>query len=453
MVMISVRRVTEPDFDNIVTAAGGVRYSSLERFEGRTADYRFDSSLAELKLAEAEGIDEPARQLKLARLFRPTADGRPVVVINPGVLKEEERRAYRDTMGSTIMSAVKKAGKQLEATRTREGSDRSRVLIAINNGYGSFSHDEFKDAVVKFATHNTSKIDSVVVAGIYNHADDWENFFLYPFDLVPITLNQPFQEFDALRNAWNAAVEVVMTALVRGEMEDGLLRTPLRDLSFEADGTTYVKPAPRLGKPSPIWPEGRLRQNSTGIEECPPVARIFPILESHDWELLKAATPNSRFLRATYQEWCEHREDELAKQAPDHEPLVPLSVKAEAFLAWCSGNGLAPQERLLLEQYAPHVFSGQVRELVASARPFSASVVLPVRYVLVTTVEVGQDMMFDCSRIEVVKERLEERRSIRELVPWRRMFHEHALALGAAHALKLGIEVVLHHRDRTLVWE
>jgi hypothetical protein len=111
-----------------------------------------------------------------------------------------------------------------------------------------------------------------------------------------------------------------------------------------------------------------------------------------------------------------------------------------------------PYESVLLKDYTPRVFSEHVSALASAARPAESITVVPSKYVLVITVEVGQDKALDSTRIELVEEGVTGRRTS-ELVSWRRMFHEHGLLLGAAHAMRIGADVLMYARDRTYVWE
>lgn len=449
---IGVARVSEADMDATVSRAGGWRYDAQHGRIGKNADYEFMSAFVELKLIETEGFDEPSRQPKLARLFEHTSLGRPVVVINPAFLDDRSRREYLNIMGQPIQHAVKKAGKQLEATRQHTGHDKVRVLVAINNGYGALWHDEFAEAVVKFATHDTSKIDVVVVGGIYNFADDFDNYVIAPFDEIPIRIGHRFEAFSHLRDAWNQHIETMMTEVVHGKLQNAPQRRPLRDLAFEYEGRTYVKPAPPTSKPSRFFPEGRPRLNSTGIEVCPPVGHTFPLMDENAWVQMQKLLPHARVLRDTFANWILERNRIFREPVQPDMPLVGVEVQCAAFKNWCESLGTNPSERLLLDEYIPTVFSQRVRELVNGSRPKSETRIIIPSYILVTAVEVGQDRAFDCVRIDLVEEGHQDRR-ITEIVAWRRMLFEHGQALGAAHAMRLGIDVLRHHRDQTYAWK
>jgi hypothetical protein len=77
------------------------------------------------------------------------------------------------------------------------------VLWVINNGYSSLSHSALMELVAKRARNDSGDIDAVVVSGAHFYRDSFDSFFLWPIDCTPIHLDRPFQDFEALRDAWN----------------------------------------------------------------------------------------------------------------------------------------------------------------------------------------------------------------------------------------------------------
>lgn len=94
--------------------------------------------------------------------------------------------------------------------------------------------------------NDTNDIDGVVIAGAYLHSDGFETIALWPIDYVPIHLDRAFHEFDALRGAFHAYAERAMTAAIVDGTSDEMTKGPILDISFDADGKTFVKPAQRF---------------------------------------------------------------------------------------------------------------------------------------------------------------------------------------------------------------
>jgi hypothetical protein len=86
-------RITEPFVDQVVADIGGERIPTDD--ENRIVDYLIGDWLFELKDLQEEGLQQPERQKKLAKLFArfATEPGLPVQ-INPSVLEETERREF-----------------------------------------------------------------------------------------------------------------------------------------------------------------------------------------------------------------------------------------------------------------------------------------------------------------------------------------------------------------------
>ena len=78
------------------------------------------------------------------------------------------------------------------------------------------------------------------------------------------------------------------------------------------------------------------------------------------------------------------------------------------------------------------------------------AVALP-RYIYLRTEEIGQDKAYDVSSIHYVSSvpGMEDEYPI---VEDQRAFFEHALAVAAAYAIKLGCEFVVHEKDLTYAW-
>jgi hypothetical protein len=118
---------------------------------------------------------------------------------------------------------------------------------------------------------------------------------------------------------------------------------------------------------------------------------------------------------------------------------------------WCKAEGILESDHSVFE-YANWLFSVEVRSRIFNAREFHTVTNFPAQYVLVVTEVIGQDRANDVSHIALVQERTEAEPIIRSLVKDARVFHEHALALAGAYAIREGLDDVLWSKDLTYAW-
>lgn len=449
---LRIGRVTEADFDRIVAAAGGKRWSEISRTtHAPNADYLLDGAVCELKLIEEEGLEKSERQRRLAELFRRYQQREPVVVLDPTCLDTVGERRYFKIVAGPIQTAMKKASKQLESTKTDFGADLTRVVIAINNGYTALTHDEFTHIVLKSARNDTQNIDTVIIGGVYYYTDEFDYYALFPFEEHPINIARSCSSFERLKKQWDVFADNTMTAVLQGKSPpDRADKMPVVDIAFDVDNITFVKPALRMGVPSRFWGAERPRRNSTGLTRCPPVGMTFPDLDETTWEQLRSLLGPSGFLKENFVEWRQFRERELSKARELREPLVPIPITYDGFVAWCSQAGTQPTETYMLA-YAARLFDDAVREILRNRRLSSDLAIVPARYIYVETHEIGQDRVYDYSSISLVTEEPHGRRT-ETLVQFARFFHEHAIVLGSAYAIKFQVHVLVHERIRTHAW-
>lgn len=452
-----IGKLTEGDFDRMIEQAGGSRVVVDDAQESApNADYRLDDALIELKLVEEEGFEKTERQRKLAGLFDGRHPGRTTIVLDANTLDDAGRRKYYNTMAGPLKGHVKKAAKQLAATTERLGGRYARVLLLVNNGYSALDQHEFAEIALKCVHNDTTKVDAVITGGTYYYSDKFDMFTFFPFDLHPVNVSRPFRTFDGLRAAWTSFAENFMTDLIRGDDDRAREKLPVVDLSFELDGTRYIKPTPKMGHGSSFWREHRPRENSTGIDRCPPVGVTFPKLTRDEWGCFKDAMPSDSFFKESYEDFTRFAAEE-ARQHEDgdfdpRQPFVPVEVTLGDFMAWCQSNE-QPKSGAALCRYTADVFTKRAQSLVLGARELSRrSIVTPV-YVLVRVDEIGQDAANDISAVVLVRERAGCESEVTEIVTNLKAFHEYALAVGAAYAIKHGVTALMYVRDRTYVWE
>ncbi len=143
---IRIANLQERDFDVILEAAGAKRIDTPDKKTvGQTADDRMGNSIIELKLLKEEGMEKSERQRKLAELFVSNQPNRPIVVLSPNLLSENERREYYRIMETPIKSHVAKATKQLKESVKKYQDIETTVLLLANIGYNSLDIDEFED--------------------------------------------------------------------------------------------------------------------------------------------------------------------------------------------------------------------------------------------------------------------------------------------------------------------
>lgn len=447
----SVRPLTEDDIDSVIRDAGGDRaHANTDRRDRSNADYLLDEAIIELKALDDEGFEKPERQVKLAALFRQHQKTRPVIVLSRESLPEQEQRDYDRILEGPIKGAVSSARKQLKQSRAELNEAGVTVLFVINNGYTALDHDALLEIVAHRTRNDTSEIDGVVVAGCYFYSDTFDSFFLWPIDYIPINVGRPFRSFEKLRKAWNAYAGKFMTAALRGKLEANSTKGPVVDTQFDVDGVTYVKPAPRMGEESQFFGKTRPRKDSSELVYCPSVAVTFPDMVHDEWKLFRQVLPNEASLSHTYEEWRASRHVAITSGTV-LKPLVPMAITCQGWKNWCDEQN-APRHMFTVRQYANDLFEKKVRSIISASRERLSSSIIPSRYVLVITEEIGQDRANDVSHIAVISETPNSGQIVEELIVDARMFHEHAIAIASAHAVSLGIDNILWGKDLRYAW-
>lgn len=443
-----IRPIGEADLDLALKMAGGFRvHPDADTRKNVGADYRLGGAIIELKALDEEGFAKPSRQEKLAALFQEYEPERPVIVLDRRRLEPEDRTRFDRIIEGPIKTAIAKANRQLKQSRVENTDATCSVLMVINNGYTTLDHEALKALVAHRVRHDTHEIDAVVVAGAYYHSDGFEGIFLWPIDCISINLSRPFVEFDQLRAGWNGLADHFMTRQVLGERGSNLTKGPIADTKFDVGGTTYIRPAPAIGGESEFYVRGRPRKDSTGLVSCPPVALIFPLLEQTDWLRLERLVPHPSDLLGSFEAW-KYREAQGQAKGTPLRPFVRIPITTEDWQAWCEERG----EIGSIFQFASERFNGRARELVLSAKDLDKATIIPSRYVLAITDVIGEDRANDVSHILAVRE-LPDRNSVdHKIVKNARIFHEHAITLAAAYAIRDQVEVVMWLKNLEYAW-
>lgn len=446
-----VRPLTEADFDEIVKEAGGTRaHPDADARDKPGADYLLAEALLELKSLDDEGLAKPERQAKLAALFRNQQPDRPVIVLDRESLPDEAKRAYDRIFEGPIKTAVAKAAKQLKQSRKEQPQSQASVLVVINNGYTSLDHWDLLRMVAHRARQDTHEIDGVVVAGCYFYGDSFDTYFLWPIDYVPINVARPFKSYEAFRSAWNSFAGRFFTPAMFANKSPQEGKLPVIDTQFDIDGVTYVKPAPPMGKKPDFFIHGRPRKDSSGLKHCPTVARTFPDMTRQEWERVSAVLPWYDKPSETYEEWMRERAAAVAR-IDVLKPFVPIQVACDDWLGWCKAKDM-PSSMISLARYANDLFEQRIRAIFNAARERTRTGIVPSRYVWVSTQEIGQYRANDVSHIAVMTEQGHDDPLVRELVMNARIFHDHALMLACAYAVRERVEMVVWQKDLNYAW-
>lgn len=443
-----IRPLSETEIEKVVVSAGGKRaHPDADRRSQRGADFVLGSSVIELKILEDEGLHKPERQKKLAKLFSERYPSRPTITLDRGLLDAQGQRTYDRIFEGPVKTAVSSARQQLQQSRF-EHKATSTVLWVINNGYSSLSHSALLELVAKRARNDSSDLDAVVVSGAYFYSDTFDSFFLWPIDCTPINLDRPFDDFEALRDAWSELAMGRMTALLREPAEADDTKGPVVDISFQLDGVTYVMPTPPMGRKSRFFVNGRPRSNSTGITSSPPVATVFAGLNCHEWAEFKrrhAPAVSSR----NYNEWT--KREARARSECELKPFITIPVTQAGWREWARQQLKATS--VSVHRYATDLFQKKILAIINAARERTDDSVLPRRYMLLITEEIGQDLAFDVSHLAEVCTLPDGSDLVEEVWTDKSMFFEQALTVAAAEAIARGVECVFWEKDKTYTWD
>jgi hypothetical protein len=320
------------------------------------------------------------------------------------------------------------------------------VLWVINNGYSSLSHSALMELVVRRAKNDSSDIGAVIVSGGYFYSDTFDSFFIWPIDCTPINLDGLFHDFEALRCAWNDFAMERMNAMLRDPVATNDTKGPVVDISFQFEGVTYVMPTPPMGQ-STYFINGRPRSNSTGITSSPPVATVFADLNRNEWAAFKSHHA-SAISSANYEEW--KTKEAQARSECDLKLFIAVPITYAGWRKWARkqsrGTDLSPH------WYATELFQKKILDVIFGAQERAADSILPRRYILLITEEIGQDLAFDVSHLAEVFSCPDGSEQIDEIWINKPMFFQQALAIAAAEAIARGVECVFWNKDKTYAW-
>lgn len=240
-----------------------------------------------------------------------------------------------------------------------------------------------------------------------------------------------------------------MTALMQQPPGKQDRKGAVVDTQFDIDNVTYVKPAPPIGGKSNFFRHGRPRLNSTGITTSPPVGIVFGDLSLGQWTKFREELQDAQWLRANYEDWKLEKAD-AAKQATNKRVFVSIPVIWNAWSNWADQT--EDQQILTTHRYATEVFQEKINSLISEAKDMDGETVLPNKYMLIVTEEIGQDKGNDLSHAAIVTEHPDGAQDFEEVFCNERLFHEYAMTLGCAYAIARGVEVVRWRKNKKYAW-
>ena len=233
-------RINEHFVDEMIRRGGGRRLTDAERGgDGdENADYLLDDFIIELKEIREEPLGKEERQHKLAALFTPYFPNDSEVPLDPSVLTQADTLAFYEIIGGPIQRAVKKAAKQIRATRDRLGLASSRgAVILVNSGSYTLIHERFHVLGEFYAHKDTRQIEEVasIVQGFTTNGFD----SCFSGQFFPIGSRTPLAE--KLATSFSEQMDVLMNEWGHSgfiQPEDAM--EPPLPIQFIADGRVFA---------------------------------------------------------------------------------------------------------------------------------------------------------------------------------------------------------------------
>ena len=260
-IVFPIPRITESLINKAVEKIGGRRLNEGEKSEGfQNADYILPGAVAELKIVEEEGLEKESRQNKIKKFLSDRYLLPKEVEIDIRTIPDEIKPELRQILGGPIQTAVKKAAKQIKATKGFLKKNRDLgILIAVNNGYGSLPDDEFEKLVLSYSRKDTSQIDFVICSTVDHHQGNFDSYVFISSHSYPIKEGLQYPKSDDFIQAVNELFGEAMTYMMQNQMDPKLWNEnlpPISDILFEGDGVTFIRSAPEV-------PDSRLTNKKT----------------------------------------------------------------------------------------------------------------------------------------------------------------------------------------------
>lgn len=445
-----ILKIVEEDIDEIVEASGGFSIPTRDKDEKKTADYILNESIIELKLIEEEGLNKKTRQNKLKDLFEQNQLDKPTVIIDKKLLNEEELVKFYRILEGPIKKRLQKSSKQLKNTVADLYPGKLKISMIINVGYSSLDMEDFKKVAIKIAKNDTKNIDYLIIGGVYFYGDEFDFYSFFPFDLIKIQDTNEFESFDILRDQWNILSEKIMTEMIMPQESNRTRKTIDYDIEFERDNKYYVKLTPLIGKKSDFYINGRPRKNTTGINQCPPVAKTFPYLQHRDWKKLKDILLDEYELQESYIQYCDLIKDDKGSLIM---PIVPINISYNSFFDYCRDNNYSYTFQNLCI-FATEVFQNKITTIHKSIINLNMNKILPVEYIYLYVEEIGQDKKFDISSLYHIKySSIKNKYESTIIFENERIFFEYSSILASSYAVKYKTDIVCYEINKDFAWQ
>ena len=445
-----VEKITEDYFDSIFENLGGIR---IAEGDDRTADYKIDNIVLELKFLEKEGSHSLVRQNKLADLFKPTQPNRPVVVLDNNFLDDHGKHIFRQIYKGTIQGHIRKAKKQLKESRLAHPETNCSILYFHNIGFASMDHADLFELIKNRVKNDTSTIDGVVVSGSYTISDGFnvETFMDFSYEHFSSIGQEIKPTIDKFHSVLFATQMKDLTSSMRGEIVPSIEVDPLTDIVFDLDRVRYVRPAPLLSSDISMFPQGRTRikaePKDSGVKSKRP--RILPKLTRKQW--VKLVKNGAELEGETFKEWTTIQNSRLELSTP-LSPIVAKAIDLQDYKRWCIKGNYSPLLYQSLNQYAVELFDDAFKNILYDRKMFVSDDVRPQNYILVCTEYIGQNESNDISHIFHATETGKEIPFITEIVTDIRVCQNEALVIAAINAVALGLDSVFYYENKDYGW-
>jgi hypothetical protein len=435
-------RLTENDFTEIIRNAGGERYTNDLSVENLNTDYKLDDCVIELKIIEEEPIEKKSKQENLAKLFRTDIK---TVILNPLDLNYEDKRKYYNILATPIKNALKKASKQLQES-SKEINAKCKIAILLNNGLTMTTPDEFEQIAIDRAKNDTSGIDILIICGVYHYCDSFDTIVIAPFKDQKINDKDRSQIVKKIRNAWDNKLDEYMTRQIRDESINRD-KNPVLDLYFDIGPIRYVKPPMQWANESKFWGKnGRPREDSTGMERCPPVGIILPKFDSSSYEYAKENIINDQMLHDSLDNYLLWIENEKVANEDIFKPIVPILVKSGDLRSLGSSFKFSDITNLALSKYQTLIVDVMDKSIEFHENPVS------LNYILLQINEIGIDRANDIGFISHnFGDILSDNQDF--LIKGERMKFEYGLALASSYCLSLEADIVYFYKNEDFKWK
>ena len=435
-------KLAETDFDEIVLSVGGRRYTDDPNIKDLNCDYILDDAVIELKIIEEEPIEKKTKQEKLANLF---GSDTKTVILNPLDLDHQGKHKYYQELATPIKNQVKKASKQLQVSAC-EVDAQVKIAIIMNNGLTMMGHNEFRRIAIERTKNDTSGIDILIVCGMYYFSDKFDSYSFFEFNDIKIKGKERPDLIEKLRDAWFKKVEQYMTQQIV-DLNIKRIKEPIQDLFFELDGIRYVKPPIQWGKPSELYGEaGRPREDTTGMEQCPPVATVLPVFDDASYNYAKRYIINGTILKDSLREYLIWAEIERETSSKPFLPTVLIPIKLQEL-----EKLQHPFYFKQIVQSSLPIFQDALISMAEKSTEFHENPI-SLNYILVQVNEIGIDKAND---IAVISHNMDHfTPPIQKfIVKGERMKYEYAIMLASAYCLSVNADTVYYHRNEDFKWK